>query len=200
VANLTAVKAGRSKEEVVLAAHLDTVPESPGANDDASGVAALLELAALLKEQEPPRSVRFLFLTAEEEIEGFEGHGYSSLQFFAGLAPDQVQNLAVACWMDKIAAGPTFKVLHTHEASASLARRLQERAESRGMKPQLIAAKRWSKKMAFEDHGIPTAWIEYGPAPHLHQPGDDLTNVDPGKLKAVGDLVYRWLMEGGEKP
>ncbi len=50
---------------IVVGAHYDTVPGSPGADDNASGVAALIELAGLLgKERLPIRFVAF----ANEEL------------------------------------------------------------------------------------------------------------------------------------
>jgi Predicted aminopeptidases len=56
-----------SHEIIVLGAHYDTVAGSPGADDNASGVAGLLELARLLKGVKLPRTVRFLAFTNEEE-------------------------------------------------------------------------------------------------------------------------------------
>lgn len=53
-------------EIVVLGAHYDSVAGSPGANDNATGVAALLELARLLASKHPVRSVRFVFFVNEE--------------------------------------------------------------------------------------------------------------------------------------
>ncbi|HET7197704.1 MAG TPA: M28 family peptidase [Burkholderiales bacterium] len=47
---------------VVVGAHYDTVPGSPGADDNASGVAALLELARAV----PPGRVRFVAFANEE--------------------------------------------------------------------------------------------------------------------------------------
>jgi len=41
-------------EIVVIGAHYDTVYDCPGADDNTSGVAALLELAHLLKDSHPP--------------------------------------------------------------------------------------------------------------------------------------------------
>ena len=46
--NLVAIGEGASDEAVVVVAHHDTVRDSPGADDNGSGLAALLELAALL--------------------------------------------------------------------------------------------------------------------------------------------------------
>ncbi len=51
---------------IVVGAHYDTVLESPGANDNASGVAALLELARLLRHEKLQRSIRFVAFTNEE--------------------------------------------------------------------------------------------------------------------------------------
>lgn len=53
---------------IVVGAHYDTVPGSPGANDNASGVAALLELARLLADDVPPagRAIRLVAFVNEE--------------------------------------------------------------------------------------------------------------------------------------
>ena len=68
VRNLEAVLSGTSlaKEIVLIGAHYDTVIGSPGANDNASGVAALLEIARLLAAKPQARSVRFVAFVNEE--------------------------------------------------------------------------------------------------------------------------------------
>ncbi len=53
-------------EIVLIGAHYDSVRGSPGANDNASGVAALLEIARLLAGKALARSVRFVAFTNEE--------------------------------------------------------------------------------------------------------------------------------------
>jgi Zn-dependent M28 family amino/carboxypeptidase len=50
VFNLGAEKKGKDVDIVVIGAHYDMVPGTPGADDNASGVAGLLELARLHKE------------------------------------------------------------------------------------------------------------------------------------------------------
>lgn len=54
------------QEIVIIGAHYDSVFGSPGANDNGSGVAALIELARLLKGQELSRTVRFVAFVNEE--------------------------------------------------------------------------------------------------------------------------------------
>ena len=58
--------AGRADEILVIGAHYDSVPGCPGANDNGTGVAALLEMARLLAGQHLQRSVRFVAFVNEE--------------------------------------------------------------------------------------------------------------------------------------
>ncbi len=68
VRNLEVSLSGTSlaEEIIVIGAHYDTVSGSPGANDNASGVAALLEIARFLRTHTPARSVRFVAFVNEE--------------------------------------------------------------------------------------------------------------------------------------
>lgn len=50
-----------------IGAHYDTVPGSPGADDNTSGTAALLEIARVLAARELKRTVRFCFFAMEED-------------------------------------------------------------------------------------------------------------------------------------
>lgn len=56
----------RSDQIVVVGAHYDTVQGSPGANDNATGVAAILALARTFAKIKPSRTVRFVAFTNEE--------------------------------------------------------------------------------------------------------------------------------------
>lgn len=68
VANLEAVLPGdrESAESVVIGAHYDTAVGSPGADDNASGVAALLELARSARMKPARRTRRFVAFVNEE--------------------------------------------------------------------------------------------------------------------------------------
>jgi Zn-dependent M28 family amino/carboxypeptidase len=56
----------RPDEIVVIGAHYDSAHGSPGANDNGSGTAMVLELARSFKERRPQRTLRFVFFTNEE--------------------------------------------------------------------------------------------------------------------------------------
>jgi len=57
---------GESSPILELGAHYDTVNDSPGADDNASGVAAILEIARVLSAVETKRTLRFCFFALEE--------------------------------------------------------------------------------------------------------------------------------------
>lgn len=66
--NLEITRSGtRCQDEILLiGAHYDSVIGSPGANDNGSGVAAMLEMARHFADVEVDRSVRFVAFTNEE--------------------------------------------------------------------------------------------------------------------------------------
>jgi hypothetical protein len=68
VSNLVVERRGSQlpHEIVVLGAHYDTVPTTPGADDNASAVAVLIETARLLRATTSRRTVRFVAFTCEE--------------------------------------------------------------------------------------------------------------------------------------
>ncbi len=68
VRNLIAEKPGTSRPQEILlvGAHYDSVRGSPGANDNGSGVAALLELGRLLAGKALPRTLRLVAFVNEE--------------------------------------------------------------------------------------------------------------------------------------
>jgi hypothetical protein len=64
--NVLAELGPETPERIVIGAHYDTAGEQPGADDNASGVAALLELARLLAASPPPLRVELAAYTLEE--------------------------------------------------------------------------------------------------------------------------------------
>lgn len=57
---------GHAHEVVILGAHYDTAEGAPGADDNASGVAGVLELARIFAQEHQARTIRFVFFPNEE--------------------------------------------------------------------------------------------------------------------------------------
>jgi Zn-dependent M28 family amino/carboxypeptidase len=64
--NIAVEVAGTGPEFIVVGAHYDTVPGSPGANDNGSGVAGMLALARIFSVAKHARTIRFVAFVNEE--------------------------------------------------------------------------------------------------------------------------------------
>lgn len=64
--NVIAQFGPETEERIIVGAHYDTAGPLPGADDNASGVAGLIELARLLGRQPPPLRVELVAFTLEE--------------------------------------------------------------------------------------------------------------------------------------
>jgi len=73
-------KSNKSKDILVVGAHYDTYAETPGADDNASGVAVLLELASLLSKETFAKTLRFVAF-ANEEPPFFKSASMGSLRY-----------------------------------------------------------------------------------------------------------------------
>ncbi len=106
VANIEALFPGtdRPEEILVLGAHYDTVPGSPGANDNASGVALLLATARDLarRTQLAPlrRSVRVVFFVNEEEP--FSGGYQMGSRVYAERSSELGENIVLMIGVDSV--------------------------------------------------------------------------------------------------
>ncbi|MBN2351095.1 MAG: M20/M25/M40 family metallo-hydrolase [Spirochaetales bacterium] len=102
-------------DAILLAAHYDSVPAGPGASDDASSVAGLLEAVRLLKAGARPRNdVVFLFSDAEEI-------GMVGAQAFADESPLMEKIRAVFNFEARGTTGPVL-LFETGQDSADLVR------------------------------------------------------------------------------
>jgi len=64
--NVEGILGDGSKPELLVTSHYDTVNISPGANDNGSGIAGMLEIARVLAENELDYNIRFISFTLEE--------------------------------------------------------------------------------------------------------------------------------------
>jgi Zn-dependent M28 family amino/carboxypeptidase len=94
---------GRADRVVVVGAHLDSVAEGPGINDNGSGSAAILEIALQMDalNVQPRNKVRFMWYSAEEA--GLLGSQY----YVDNLSTRQIRNIAVMLNFDMIGS-PNF--------------------------------------------------------------------------------------------
>lgn len=99
-ATLNSADRGIDRPKILVAAHYDTVAGSPGFNDNGTGTAGLLEIAALFSESQArnyPKSLELVFFDLEEQ--GLQG-SFAYTQSFENLA-----NLEAVMVLDMLGYG-----------------------------------------------------------------------------------------------
>ena len=201
----------RQSAFILVGAHYDTVPGSRGANDNASGVAALIELAGLLgKEGLPIRFVAF----ANEEEPYFMGPEMGSW-VSAKRARDRGETVRAMLSLEMLGYysdqpgsqhyPPPLGLFYPDRGNfiafvgdlgaCRLVRRVisafrkNAHVPSEGMAaPASIPGVTWSDHWSFRNHGYPaimvtdTAFYRY---PHYHLPGDTPEQLDYERLARV---------------
>jgi hypothetical protein len=97
--NIIVIKKGSSPKEIIVGAHYDSGPEAKGADDNASGVAVLMETAKVIKDLPTPYSVRFIAFGAEEvDLNG-------SRYYVSQMSPAEIKNTVAMINLDSLAVG-----------------------------------------------------------------------------------------------
>jgi Zn-dependent M28 family amino/carboxypeptidase len=106
---------GRTDRVVVVGAHLDSVPEGPGINDNGSGTAQNLEVALQMAKlgRRPTNQVRFAFWGAEES-------GLLGSQFYVDhLSARERKNIALNLNFDMVASPNFVRFVYDGDGSAT---------------------------------------------------------------------------------
>lgn len=186
VENIVATLPGAdSTGTVLLASHYDSVPSGPGAADDASGVAALVETARALSLEGPHRNDLVVLLTDGEEMGLFGAEAYAR-SHPAGEAPTVVLNLEA-----RGVSGPSL-MFETSVDNAALVELFAEAApHPHGDSSAVEAYRQLPNDTDFTRFreagyvGLNNAFI--GGASWYHSPYDDTDHLDPSSLQHHGE-------------
>lgn len=102
--NVIAQTSGRTDNVVMVGAHLDSVAEGPGINDNGSGSAGILEVAEAFAKTKPTNAIRFAWWGAEEL--GLLGAEFYVADLEAN-APESLEAIGLYLNFDMIAS-PNF--------------------------------------------------------------------------------------------
>jgi aminopeptidase YwaD len=186
--NVVAWWRGAARYPVVLGAHMDTVRKSPGANDNASGVAVLLETARIIAGDRPARWVRFVAFGSEEY--GVNGrHHVGSQRFVERLGAGGRKRLAGMVSVDMVADGRPLRIGTAGIGPRIVARAVFRRARKANVGAVYRTSCDCSDNGPFERAGIPASYMWSGPEPNYHSPSDTVANMDPRDLKRTGRAV-----------
>jgi aminopeptidase YwaD len=192
--NVSGVLAGRRlpDEQVLVVAHRDH-GIYPGANDNGSGVATMLEIAAALAGSAPSRSIEFLNTTAEEGVTtGVAAYIAARRQ------EGTLEHIKAAIDLDMFGCGGKLKLVevgHWPDApplvhSEWIMRRIEDVADALGYDVgRMISTWGVAESGRFLAAGVPAAWYWKPDDFYYHSPQDTLDKLDGNSLKAVADIT-----------
>jgi hypothetical protein len=208
-------------EVVVVGAHYDSAEDTPGANDNASGTAAVLELARLLRDLKGNARKRIrLVLFVNEEPPYFQTNDMGSLHYAKALAARKERVTAMysletlGYYSEQPGSQyypPPFGLMFPSRGNfvsfvglTNSRPLLQETIRSfrahtsfptiGGVAPGIIPGIDWSDHWAFAQHGFQAVMITdtaYFRYPHYHKPTDTPDKVDVEKLARIVKGIER---------
>jgi Iap family predicted aminopeptidase len=180
---------GGGPGRVLVGAHLDSVPMGPGANDNASGSAAVLELARVFAGRpEQARLSLALFGAEEDGLIGSQRH-------VARIGAEGTRQYRAMLNLDMVAVGDRFEVGTSGERSRDLAQRAVDAGRGLGLRIGQFDAGGASDHAPFAQAGVPTLMFHWREDPNYHRPTDTAGRIDPEKLAATTRVVAQMVAE-----
>ncbi|HUP00037.1 MAG TPA: M20/M25/M40 family metallo-hydrolase [Gemmatimonadota bacterium] len=188
---------------VVFSAHMDHVGIGPadatgdsiynGADDDASGTAALVEVAqAFAAMPEPPaRSLLFLAVSGEEK-------GLLGSRWFSEYPTVPIEDIVANINVDMIGRNAPDSIVVIGQEYSSLGPLVQEVAAAHPLLDLTVAADPWPEERFFfrSDHfnfvrkEIPALFFFAGVHEDYHRPSDEVEKIDGDKVARVARLIF----------
>lgn len=202
---------------LLLLAHYDTRPWADedadpanhskpldGANDGASGVGVLLEIARLIGERNPERGIDFLFVDAEDYGESSNEESWAlGTRYFAqnpirpGYKPSKAILLDMVGDRDAVFPAEYFSRQSAPELDDAI-RRAAEVSGHGNRFPRVLGTAVTDDHVELINAGIPAIdIIDYrvgsGFAPSWHTMGDNMERIDRETLRAVGETLIHYI-------
>ncbi len=188
-------------EALILGAHLDHVGTQaglamfPGANDNASGCAALLEIAeAFSRAAIPPKRTLIFVLFAGEE------QGLIGSRYFADHPVHPLDATVAMFNFDCVAHGDSLRVGGGNSAPLLWGKALQLDAMDQNLMTMGTWGNGGADATAFHEKGLPTLYfVTKNSYSHLHQTSDTVETLNGPLFEAMTRLGYRtaaWVADG----
>jgi Zn-dependent M28 family amino/carboxypeptidase len=169
---------------VIIGAHYDHLGPEPdgaimnGANDNASGVATLLEIARLWQAESFRPALSVLFAAWDGEELGLLGSRH-----YVEHPTQSITRTVSMLNLDMVGAGETLQI----DGEGPVAAQLEAGAETYGVTYTSTFHGR-SDHVPFYGAGVPAAMLIWWPDDFYHTVDDEMDIIRPSKLKAVGVL------------
>jgi aminopeptidase YwaD len=179
---------------ILVGAHFDTVADSPGANDNASGTSVALALAEAFKGRRWP--VEFVGFTAEERQPGAPqgALGITHGSRWYALSMKSTDKMLAMLSIDMIGNGSSVLLVRLTGFDPSVRTELNAVAERLNIPHTLSSKGDVSDHAQFARKGIPSAFLYAGHHPSFHKPTDVYEVVRPRSVDWTGRIAGEWLI------
>jgi hypothetical protein len=186
--NVIALPSGADTSRLLVGAHLDTVPGSPGGNDNASGVSVLLEVARVLAGSTSVEGLGLVTFGAEEFQPSGEHH-IGSAAYVRRMTAEARDALDLMVSVDMVGKVRRFIAGHLRGLSPSAARELARAVRTSGARARVAGLGDISDHGPFALAGMPAAFLWTGDEPNHHRPTDVVRNVRRRALRRSGHVI-----------
>lgn len=183
-------------EFIIIGAHFDHIGDNmdgtwnPGALDNASGTAVMMELARVIKESKTPPKKSILFMAFNGEESGIRG----SWNYCQG--PIYPMDKAVMINLDMVGSAtkiPLTIATASDKSDTSLRDELAAYADKLSIEYEEMV-EGGSDHTAFDNHGVPSVCLINLDLNHgYHSPNDTIETVDRDRLEEVAKLVLYYI-------
>lgn len=173
---------------VIVVAHIDGVRGTRAANDNASGVGTMLEVARNLR---GTNGVLVAALGAEERMMTGSSWHLGSRRLTRSLTAAEKDGVRLALSIDMVGVGTTFHVRGLEASPNRSARRLLRAAERAGARATYLQDTGQSDHDDLTRGGVAAAWVQWRWDTCWHRPCDTIDRVRRWKLWQAGRVVLR---------
>jgi Zn-dependent M28 family amino/carboxypeptidase len=167
----------------------------PGANDNASGVGALIEIARIASQKQTrPYTLRFIFFGSEERVgSNPNNHHFGARYYVKHMSSAEKKSTIEMICVDMVANGTVLTLRSLKKTPDVLSKKFLREADSLNIPNVYKQAGDDSDFEAFERAGITTTWLEWRPGYYWHTQKDTYDRLNKNCLLSTGRLLQKHL-------
>jgi Zn-dependent M28 family amino/carboxypeptidase len=182
---------------MLVGAHLDTVANTPGANDNGSGAGMLLELARIARLSPPKVPILWVEFGGEERRRpGASGALYGSRHFVSSMGEARRKALERVLVLDMVGNGRRVLVCSSGLTKRDLIRvALAAAARLKIPARERVVSGAFSDYRPFENAGFIVAWLWAGENSTFHTPRDKVSVLQEAEIRRIGSVAWETLRQ-----
>jgi aminopeptidase YwaD len=192
IATLKAEKETKDTKTLVIGAHYDGV-DTPAANDNASGISTVIEIAKLLSKGPVKCNVKFIAFGSEET-------GLIGSTYFVDNLGAEISNMIGMINLDMVGVGNKLTINTLLKDSKTFPAELAEACAKDFNYSYTRNESSRSDHVPFAINGIAEVFFEYGPSTGYHTDEDNISIIEKDALAKVCNIATSIANEIATKP